>query len=314
VHVDPEPTTLEGYRNRYGRYKSDPQLQAAHAACSWFVMWDDHEVENNYAGTQSEDVTVPDDVFRTRRDAAYRAWWEHMPVRMPAPEAGKDYITYRQAVIGNLAELTMLDERQYRSDQACGDVTLSLDPACAESGDTSRTMLGTEQEQWFAQNFGSHGATWAILGNQVVLADLTFSGAILNYDQWDGYPWSRYRLLETVAHAAVANFVVLTGDIHLTGAVDLRDPDGNVIGAELVTTSVSSAGNVDPSAGALVEFFPDVVDIELNHRGWTRHIITPTDWSAQVRFVEDVTRADSPVTTYRTFTVKAGSPGVVREG
>src|SRR3954470_3654873 len=183
VHLGVEPTTLVDYRNRYARYKSDPQLQAAHAVCPWFVIWDDHEVENNYAGLTPQDpadaATFPD-----RRFAAYKAWWEHQPVRLDPPVAAdKEYRMYREMRWGNLIDLTLLDGRQYRSDQACGDATLSLDPPCAEVLDPARTMLGDAQEQWLYAGLASSTSTWNVIGNQVIFADATLNGAVLNYDQ-----------------------------------------------------------------------------------------------------------------------------------
>ncbi|HSB23504.1 MAG TPA: alkaline phosphatase D family protein, partial [Burkholderiaceae bacterium] len=154
-HEGPLVRTLEQYRARYAQYKSDPSLQAAHAAMPWLLVWDDHEVDNDYADDHSEDPAVTPESFLARRAAAYQAWWEHMPVRLPPPDGTKDYVTYRQLSIGGLAEMTLIDTRQYRSDQTCGDVSLSLDPACPETFDDSRTMLGATQEQWVAKALGS---------------------------------------------------------------------------------------------------------------------------------------------------------------
>jgi alkaline phosphatase D len=313
-HGTAEPTDLGAYRNRYALYKTDPDLQAAHAACPWYVIWDDHEVENNYAGLQSEDAAISPEDFRSRRNAAYQAWWEHQPVRLPAPRGATDFQVYRQLWVGKLLELNLLDERQYRSDQSCGDATFQLAPACKETFDPTRTMLGAKQEAWFAEAIGSTGAIWTAVANEVILGDVTINGAVLNYDQWDGYPAARDRLLQAVVDAKIANLVVLTGDIHFAGVGNLRGPattaDRPIIGAEFVTTSISSAGLVDPSAGLLPSLFPDIVDIDLAHRGWTKHIVTPTTWTAEYRIVDDVKRRDSKVTASKTFTVKAGSPGI----
>jgi alkaline phosphatase D len=318
LHGSDEPRDLDGYRARYALYRSDLHLQASHAACPWFVIWDDHEVDNNYAGVTSQDRGVDATAFRARRDAAYQAWWEHMPVRLPPPVAGDEYPIHRQAQIGRLAELTLLDGRQYRTDQACGDVTFSLAPACAETFDPERTMLGEAQETWFAEHIGAGEAFWNVVCNQVVMTDLRVAGAVLNYDQWDGYPAARARLLGAVARKAVPNLVVLTGDIHLAAVTDLRmpgaDTNGDVIGTEFVTTSISSPANIDPATAGLLAFFPDIVGAELEHRGWTRHVITPDHWTAELRTVDDVTRDDSPVTVHATYRVIAGSPGAVREG
>src|SRR4051794_12507762 len=130
-HRGDEPRDLDAYRDRYAQYLGDADLQAARAVAPWLVIWDDHEVENNYAGLTSEDDD-PVDVFRERRLAAYQAWWEHMPVRIPRPRADVDTIIYRTISWGTLADFVLLDGRQFRSDQACGDVVLDLDAACPE--------------------------------------------------------------------------------------------------------------------------------------------------------------------------------------
>jgi alkaline phosphatase D len=310
VHIGPEPTTLDEYRNRYARYKTDPHLQAAHAGCPWFVIWDDHEVENNYAGLTPQD---PADAatFPARRFAAYQAWWEHQPVRFDPPVAAdKEYRTYRDVHWGDLIDLALLDGRQYRSDQACGDVTLSVDPPCAEVLDPTRTMLGDEQEAWLFETLGASTATWNVIGNQVVFADATLNGAVLNYDQWDGYPIERARILQRLADSNVPNVVVLTGDIHLAAIAQLRAGDratGQPVGAEFITTSISSAGLISDQFTDVLKSYPHLVDAELTHRGYVLHSVTTARWTAEYRIVADVSNADSEVTTLGTYVVEAGT-------
>ncbi len=314
-HIGAEPTTLDDYRNRYGQYKSDPQLQASHVACPWFVIWDDHEVENNYAGLSPQD---PADAagFQDRRFAAYQAWWEHQPVRLDPPVAAdQEYRIYRDTQWGDLIELALLDGRQYRNDQACGDATLNLDPPCAEALDPSRTMLGADQEQWLLDTLAASTAAWNVVGNQTVLADATFNGAVLNYDQWDGYPVARARLLQEFADSDIQNLVVITGDIHLAAVAQLRAGDratGVSVGAEFVTTSVSSDGLIDDALVDVLRSFPDLVDAELQHRGYSLHTVTPERWTAEYRMVTDVGNPDSEVTSFGTYTVEAGSDTVVK--
>lgn len=306
VHLGPEPTTVEEYRNRYARYKSDVNLQAAHAACPWFVIWDDHEVENNYASLTPQAVEEAA-AFQARRFAAYRAWWEHQPVRLPPPTAqDAEFRIYRGAKWGDLLTVALLDGRQYRSDQACGDATLSLEPPCAEATDPSRTMLGDEQEDWLFETLTTSTAHWKLVGNQVILANVALNGAVLNYDMWDGYPVARERLLASLHTAGVQNLVVITGDIHLAAVAQLHS-EGSPVGVEFVTTSISSGGNIDPSFSDLLKSFPDLIDAELSHRGYTFHTVTPEQWTAEYRIVTDVTLPDSEVTTYRSFIVEAGS-------
>ena len=307
VHLGPEPTTVEEYRNRYARYKTDENLQAAHAACPWFIMWDDHEVENNYAGLvpQNTDETA---AFAARRFAAYRAWWEHQPVRLPPPTTqDEEYRVYREAKWGDLLTLALLDGRQYRSDQACGDIVLDIDPACPEALDADRTMLGVEQEQWLLDTLSASSAHWNVIGNQVVLANATLgNGAILNYDQWDGYPVARERLLSRLNAARIENLVVITGDIHLAAVARIHDGDVP-IGVEFVTTSISSSGLIPAEFQETIRTFPDLFDAELEHRGYSLHTVTPERWLTEYRIVADVASPDSEVTIYGEYLIESGS-------
>ena len=310
VHLGPEPTTLGDYRNRYARYKSDVHLQAAHAVCPWFVIWDDHEVENNYAGLTPQ-VAADQPAFAARRAIAYQVWWEHQPVRLDPPiAANPEYRIYRDVHWGDLIGLALLDGRQYRSDQTCGDVTLSLDPPCAETFDTARRMLGAEQEAWLFDKLGTSTSVWNVIGNQVVMSDATFGGAVLNYDQWDGYPIERQRIMQQLADAAVSNVVVLTGDIHLAAVAQLRAGDrgvGTPVGVEFITTSISSASSIDDQLTEVLKTFPNLVDAELTHRGYSLHTVTPQRWTADYRIVTDVSRADSEVTSLASYVVEVGS-------
>ncbi|MCX6533943.1 MAG: alkaline phosphatase D family protein [Actinobacteria bacterium] len=131
LHNSDEIRDLVAYRNRYGLYKSDPLLQAAHQMCPWVVTWDDHEVENNYANLTPED---PADTagHTARRAAAYQAWWEHMPVRFDPP-VDENLTIYRQFSWGSLVNMLVLDTRQYRDDQACNDAVLQTTPACDDA-------------------------------------------------------------------------------------------------------------------------------------------------------------------------------------
>ena len=302
AHDGAEPTDLSGYRARYTQYLSDPDLQAARAAAPWLVIWDDHEVENNYAGLIPQDpADAP--TFAERRAAAYRVWWEHMPVRLPPPGTG-EYPIHRALRWGDLADLVLLDGRQYRSDQACGSPSLSLDPPCPEALDPTRTMLGPAQEEWLGTQLADATATWTVLAQQTVLTDLRYGEAILNYDQWDGYAPARDRLLAQAASAD--RVVVLTGDIHLAGVGVLPG-----VGVEFVTGSISSSGLIDPALQPILDSFDTVVAAELAHRGYTRHTVTPATWTAEYRTVDDVVDPASAVSTWSSFGVDAAARDVV---
>lgn len=309
VHEGTEPGDLDGYRARYSTYLSDPHLQASRAAAPWLAIWDDHEVENDYAGLTSQpdgEADADPAVFATKRDAAYRAWWENMPTRLPAPVPGAPFVIHRGIDVGSLLRISALDGRQYRSDQV-SDVILDIGPPADGWDDPGRTMLGAEQEAWVADRFTSSGATWNCIAQQTVLSDTRIGpdGSILNYDQWDGYVPARERLLA----GAPDNFVVLTGDIHLSGVATvgpLEDPAG----IEFITTAISSTANVDPELTDLLLGIPAIVDGELVSRGYTRHTVTADAWDAEYRSVADVLDADSAVSTWKTFRVATGTAAV----
>ncbi len=313
AHNSGEIRSLDDYRNRYGLYKGDPALQGIHATCPWIVTWDDHEVENNYADLVAENpAEVPD--FAARRASAYQAWWEHMPVRL-APPSGPDLTIYRAFDWGRLARFHVIDTRQYRDAQACGG---ALGPTCADRTDPTRTLLGSEQEEWLGRSFASSRATWDVLANQVVMTSMPFAGSLYNPDQWDGYTGARTRLLELMAAGRVENPVVITGDIHAAGVADLVDenPDGSpstvARGTELVGGSISSTFPADLAdiAEELILQLPHVRFADTHERGYMVCDATQDELVTRYQVVESTLVPDSPVSTAGTFTTLAGTPGV----
>ena len=244
-HVGLEIRTLDDYRRRYAQYKSDPHLQAAHVRCPWIVTWDDHEVDNNYAGLSGENEMESEEQMRIRRAAAYQAWWEHQPVRVPRARSWSDLTITRSIQWGRLAQFLMMDGRQYRSPQACGGGSRAV--PCGTWADPSRTMLGDAQERWIAESLASSPARWQVLANQVMMApfdDASGDPVRLAMDQWGGYPAARDRLTRIIADRAPNRTVVLTGDIHSSWTNELRTDFARTnqppIAAEFVATSLSS--------------------------------------------------------------------------
>jgi alkaline phosphatase D len=313
-HVGPETTTLEGYRQRLAQYRTDPDLQAAHAAFPWVVTWDDHEVKNNYAGDTSQE-NVPPAVFRARRAAAYQAYWEHMPLPPSWAGMGADLRLYRRFAFGRLLELNVLDTRQYRTDQPCGDKFAS---DCPERKAPTQTITGPEQEQWLLDGLSGSAARWNVLAQQVFLSQIDFlAGPGQGYyvDGWDGYVASRNRLMDVLAAHGQLNPVVLTGDFHSNWMADLKadfdDPASATIGTEFVGTSISSGGD-----GSDTTAFGQTVLAENGHlhfynsqRGYVRCAVTPQQWTADYRVLPFVRLPDAPVSTRASFTIEAGRPG-----
>jgi len=312
-----EIRSLDDYRRRYALYKSDPLLRDAHARCPWVVTWDDHEVDNNYAASIGENVMESEEQMQARRAAAYQAWWEHQPVRVPRARSWADLNITRAFDWGSLARFWVLDGRQYRSDQPCEDG--NKDVPCGNWADPSRTMLGVRQERWVADGLAASRARWQVLANQVMVAPCDLDpgpGARVAMDQWSGYPAARDRLLASIAAHAPNETVVLTGDIHSHWANNLHAgfarPDRPVVGAEFVTTSIASGGDGNPSP----TFDPTTLNPHIkwyaDQRGYITCVVEPNAWTAEYRTVPFVTRPDAPIATPAKWRVTRGRPGIER--
>lgn len=315
-HTGPEITTINDYRNRHAQYKSDPALQAMHATAPWLVTWDDHEVDNNYASDISEEKKVKRKDFLLRRAAAYQAYYEHMPLRRRAMPKGPDMLLYRKVGYGRLADFHVLDTRQYRSDQPCGD---GRKPLCDEAMDPRASLLGAIQRDWLLENLAKSPSTWNVLAQQVMMAraDL-MPGLEVGYsmDQWPSCEMERRRILRYFDEQRISNPVVLTGDIHTNWANDLiadfDNLDSKVVATEFVGTSISSNGDgplpgKDPAATLAENPF---VKFHSAERGYVRCEITPKLWKTDYQAVEYVTRPGAPLHTRASFVVEDGKAGL----
>jgi alkaline phosphatase D len=322
-HEAPVPTTLEQYRSRHALYKQDPDLQAAHALHPWVLTWDDHEVANDYAGDHSQSRDDPE-VFRRRRAAAYQAYYEHLPLRGAALPRGPDLQLYQRVAFGDLAELHVLDNRQYRSAHACGEAGPRgggrLIAGCATRLDPSRSMLGREQERWLFAGLDGARARWTVIAQQQLMARLrqrTRDGREAYWsDGWDGYAPTRDRILARLRDRRVPNPVVIGGDIHSFWVTDLKadfdDPASPTVATEFVGTSVTSAGPRPETFTPILPDNPHVRFHEGRFRGYVRCQVTPERWLTDLRVVEDVRRPDSAARTLATFVVESGVPGAQR--
>jgi len=300
------PRDLTRWRMQYELYKSDPDLQAAHARFPWVVTWDDHEVQNDYANTRSQ---YEGDIGALRA-AAYQAWYEHQPVR----SRGR---IYRRLKWGRLAQLDVLDGRQYRSVPPCG---WGEADACPAAYDPAVTMLGAAQEKWLYDGLRDSRARWNLLGNNVMLGRLDHDGTAGNrlwHDAWDGFPAARRRLTETWVRHRVSNPVAVTGDWHSTFANDIhRDFDvagSPVVASEIVGTSISSNGDGEvygPYYGPMIKYNPHIKFFDGDRRGYVRCRLDRRALRADLRVVTTVSRRDAPESTYASFVVEDGRPGV----
>ncbi|MEU6847044.1 alkaline phosphatase D family protein [Streptomyces sp. NPDC046716] len=309
-----ETTTVDDYRLRYALYKSDPDLVAAHAAHPFVVTWDDHETENNYADDTSENDDPPAE-FLLRRASAYRAYWENQPLRRPQLPHGPDAQLYRRLQWGRLAQFDILDTRQYRTNQANGDGWKSPTP---ESEAASQTLPGFTQERWLIDGWRRSKALWNVVPQQVTFGRRNNPDGTdtLSMDSWDGYPASRERVLQGARSARVENLMVLTGDVHVSYGLDIKqdfdDPDSAVLGTEIVTTSVTSGkdGSAKPSNWAkYLERNPHMKHYN-GQRGYVTVELGDSEARADFKTVSAVTVPGAPLTTAASFITEIGNQGL----
>ncbi len=316
-HHGSEIYTIVDYRNRYAQYKGDRHLLAAHASAPFVMTWDDHEVDNDYAGDVDENDTPPE-IFLLRRAAAYQAYYETMPVRAATLPSGPRMRLHRRLQFGTLIDFSVLDTRQYRSDQACTQMSAT---GCDEANAPGRTMLGAEQEKWLFEQLGTAEAKWTVLGQQVptFARDAAASNpkGRFSMDKWDGYTAARQRLYERLRETKAPNPVVLSGDVHVHYAADLkmdfRNEASQTVGVELTNTSITSG-----SDGADVASSWETVRAANPHlkyhsarRGYIACTATPTEMRADFKVLDRVTVLDSPARLGRSLVIEAGRPGIV---
>ena len=313
--------TLAQYRARYATHKSDPALQAAHAAAPWLLVWDDHEVGNDYANLQGQELE-PD--FKAQRAAAYRAYWEYMPFPKSARPVDADMRITGRLDWGRLARIHLIDDRQYRDVQVCpkpgrgGSNTIAL-KACPEFLDARRTLLGAEQERWLAEGWDTT-RPWNLLTQQTLMARFSWTdpsdgNGTYWTDGWDGYPAARNRLLDVVVQRKVPGAVVLGGDVHSNYVTDLKadydDAKSNVIATEFCGTSITSLSLPQPRIDAARAFNPHIHYGRGDQRGYMRFALSATELQMQVRVVDNALDPASGITTAARFAVDALKPGAV---
>ena len=312
-HDGPEVRSLDEYRGRYALYKSDPDLQAAHAVFPWVFTPDDHEVDNDWAGEHTtEEMSLM--AFLSRRAAAFQAMYEHLPLRRAAMPAGPEVQLFRRLDFGAMMRLHVLDTRQYRTLQPCGGRRAApCDGRFAEGA----TILGSEQAAWLFDGLDRSTARYNVLANQVFMARLLEGEGELTLamDKWDGYPADRQRLMDFLGERRPSNPIVLTGDLHTNWVNDLKldfeRPDSPTVGTELAGTSISSSGDgrdMAPQGMNAMSLNPHIRFFNAQ-RGYVRCTLTPQQFRADYRVMPYVTRPDAPIATRASFVIEDGVPG-----
>ncbi|MBV6418195.1 MAG: Alkaline phosphatase D [Steroidobacteraceae bacterium] len=319
-HPQREVYTLDDYRAQYALYKQDPDLRAAHAAYPWFVTWDDHEVENDHAGDHSINGDDPA-WFHERRAAAYRAYYEHQPLPRRAMPFGAGLRLHTGVRFGDLANLILLDTRQYRSVWRCPPPPerYKVLADCRTRGSDGETMLGERQERWFDTQLATNRTRWSFVAQGVVMSHIDEQpGPGRRYwpDAWNGYPAARQRLLDTFTRRETTNPVILSGDIHsfLVGGINATSDDlsTRMLASEFVTTSISSQGMPEERIEGFRRENPNLLFGTSASRGYLRLALTPKRLETDLVAMERTDTRDTARKTLATFVVEDGVAGPVR--
>lgn len=311
----PDPVTLDEYRARHALYRGDHDLADAHAALPFIVAFDDHEVENDYAGVHGA-VTADPGAFLKRRTAAYQAYFEHMPLDPAALAEDGGIQLCRRFHWGDLASVHVLDTRQHRSAHACATAEERggrIVRDCAALDDPARTMLGHAQEAWLDAGLRREQARWTLVAQQTLLAPLALpQGPGARYtDVWDGYGAARTRLLDGLARPSVSNALVLGGDVHSFWLNDIaRTPGAEPVATEVVTSCLASRNGPEALFAPAQSLNPHVRLLDNHHAGYVLLDVTPARVEIDLRAVENLADPGSGARSLARRAVEAGKAGV----
>lgn len=307
VRADPVgyAETLDQYRAKYKLYRTEWPLRKMHAQFPMISIWDDHEVLDNYAGGAGPTggLTPDKEYTDARKRAAYKAYFESMPT---FPAVRNTRRIYRALRFGLSVDMVMLDSRQLRADQPCGDAQLG--PACADL-DQPRTFLGRRQMDFVKNRLSASPAAWKVIANQVMVMPTIYPGGdYIGFDSWQGYPQERRELLEHLRRDKIEDVVFVTGDIHtfIAGDVRVANEDTRPVATEFVGGSISSPGlgeggggilpGADPANPQTPESIIDLlkstnpwaVDADFDHHGYGLVEASQRDFRCTLRRVDKV--------------------------
>ena len=347
VQPENEIVSIEDYRMRYGLYRTDEDLQAAHQNHPFICVWDDHEITNNTWQAGAENHNEGEGAFDARRRAAIQAYHEWLPIR--GQGTIEEGIIYRSFEFGDLATLIMLDTRLVGRDQQLSH-EMNIDTLRSRLADKQRSIMGATQEDWLAselQRSAKAGKPWQIVGQQLLMGKLFppqvsdeeldptqreailagrygmlrtrgRQGLPLNLDAWDGYPENRSRTLQAFREHA-NNVVVLAGDTHSSWAFDLHADDNQIVAVEFGTPSVTSPGFENFLAlpegrleEATLQASPELKYMKANGRGWVELDVQRDKVRATWQFVSTITDRSYELVAGATLETLAGSPAIHR--
>jgi alkaline phosphatase D len=324
-----EAITLADYRAKYQLYRTDPALRAVHSKFPMVMLWDDHEVQDNYAGKPADGGLPPAKRYsQARKQAGRQAFFESMPA-FPGGEK-----LYRTLQFGRNVELIIMDQRSYRADQPCDDAVVA---PCADY-DQPRDFLGRPQMNFVKDALKKSTAKWKIMANEVtIMPTRVLGGANYTYDNWEGYPQEREELLTYIRDQNINDVVFVTGDIHTFIAGDVRTGDGatgDTVATELVGGSITSQSlgetKLDAGGGTVIQgndnnpatpaalidvlrgINPQVDNADFDHHGFGAVVAKPSGLScAMVRMqtIKKKSTAKLPPADW-TYHVTPGAPSI----
>jgi alkaline phosphatase D len=322
--------TLDQYRAKYKLYRTEAPLRRMHANFPMISIWDDHEVQDNYAGGAGPTGGLPPELeySRARRAAGFRAYFESMPT-FPV-KGGRDRI-YTALRFGRTVELVLLDQRLYRADQPCGDAQVG--PPCAEL-EQPRNFLGLRQMDFVKTRLSSSRAAWKVLANQVMIMPTIYPGGdYIGFDSWQGYPDERRELLQHIRRSRIKDVVFVTGDIHtfVAGDVRVNNDDTVPVATEFVGGSITSPGLGEGGGGVLpganpadpqtpesiVDLLrstnPWAADADFDHHGYGLVTATDKSFKCTLRRVDTVKRRSRTALPDQRFTyrITRGRPSLL---
>ena len=291
-----EIVALNDYRLRYNSYRMDYALRKLHQNFPWICIWDDHETANNSYENGAENHQPAEGDWNVRKNAGKQAYFEWIPIRPKAPGNQEIFRTFE---LGDLAKIIMLDTRLEGREEQLG----ANDP---NFSDTSRTLLGATQFNWFKNELSTTTQPWKIIGNQVMVGAVEIFGNPINTDSWDGYPAERSKLFNHLVTNNIDNTVVLTGDIHTSWALDLKEGNTSV-GVEMVTPSVTSSGSPINLSALITVQNPHIKYVELTQKGFILVDITPQKVQGDWYNVATIDQMDPSNSCVKSYLTNAGS-------
>ncbi|KAI1107798.1 PhoD-like phosphatase-domain-containing protein [Jackrogersella minutella] len=325
--------SLYDYRTRHGQYRTDPDLQLASQNFAWITTWDDHEVSDNGYRDGSSALNNTEQSFLNdgrvsvdqRKMNAVRAYFEWMPIRQI--DLDDNLRVWRSFQMGNLLDLIVLDTRNY--DRSITSLTWNNDYIDLIRNDASRSLMGSHQENWFYGQLtksASRGATWRIIGNQIIFSYISQSGKF-NGDDWNGYVANRNRTLKHLYDNKISNTIFLAGDSHQNWVSDLvwlgektydAETGDGAIGVEFAGTAVSSTGYnglIVPARASAEKLVTENTELQWQdgyYRGYYLLTVTPDKLEARYYGSPSVASRNSWDLPLANFTVVAGENKIAR--